>query len=354
MALVIFRVFCTLLILVRISLIPAIVLPVRALPREVFAAVPLFVWAAEAALANHNLKSTVLFEIFNGCSELGLIFLGHFFFVLDALNQSFVLGFQGVAQGLLERLNLFDFEVVKVALGDAEQRNGKLPDLEWLILRLLQKFNNTLTALELATGRVVEVGSKLGKRCQFTVLSQVGTNTAGQFLDHFGLGCTTHTRYRNTSVDGGTHTGVEQVGLKEDLAVSNRNHVGRNERGNVAGLSFDDGQSRKRTCLAFNRTLGELLDIVGVDTSSALEQTGVQVEHVAGIGFASGRTTQQQRNLTIGPCLLGKVVVHDQGVFATIAEVFAHGAAGVSRQILHGCRVGRRSGYNNGVFHGAV
>src|SRR5690606_33781422 len=236
---------------------------------------------------------------------------------------SFVLGFQGVAQGLLERLNLFDFEVVKVALGDAEQRNGKLPDLEWLILRLLQKFNNTLTALELATGRVVEVGSKLGKRCQFTVLSQVGTNTAGQFLDHFGLGCTTHTRYRNTSVDGGTHTGVEQVGLKEDLAVSNRNHVGRNERRNVAGLRFDDGPSRKGTSHALRRTVSERLDRDGVDTSSAQEQRGGRVEQDGGIVFTSGRTKQQQQALTKGPCWLGKVVVHGKAVFATRAGVYA-------------------------------
>src|SRR5690606_374496 len=91
-----------------------------------------------------------------------------------------------------------------------------------------------------------------------------------------------------------------------------------------------------------------------VNTSSALEQTRVQVEDVAGIGFATGRTTQQQRDLSVCPRLLGKVVVNDDGVFAAIAEVLAHGAARVRRQILHGGRVRRVGCNNNGVVKRTV
>src|SRR5690606_22761817 len=122
MALVIFRVFCTLLILVRISLIPAIALPVRALSRTGPAG-PHYVWTTGAqtpgALANH-LKSTVLLEIFNGSGELGLVFLGQLFLVFDTLHQGFVLGLEGIFQCLLKGQDLVDFEVVKIALGDAE------------------------------------------------------------------------------------------------------------------------------------------------------------------------------------------------------------------------------------------
>src|SRR5690606_28854126 len=71
-------------------------------------------------------------------------------------------------------------------------------------------------------------------------------------------------------------------------------------------------------------------------------------------GFAAWRTAQQQRDLAIGPGLLGQIVVNDQGVFAAVAEVFAHGAARVSRQILHGGRIGRRGSHDNGVFQRAV
>src|SRR5690606_7844485 len=145
MALVIFRVFCTLLILVRISLIPAIALPVRALSRAGAKAGPHYVWTtgarARGVLANH-LKSTVLLEIFNGSGELGLVFLGQFLLVFDTLHQGFVLGLEGIFQRLLERQDLVDFEVVEVALGNAEQRDGQFPDLQRLVLRLLEQFDH--------------------------------------------------------------------------------------------------------------------------------------------------------------------------------------------------------------------
>src|SRR5690606_20312657 len=127
--------------------------------------------------------------------------------------------------------------------------------------------------------------------------------------------------------------GVEQVGFQEDLAVGNRNDVGRYEGGHVACLRFNDRQRCQRTCLALHGAIGELFNVLGVDASGTLEQARVQIENVAGIGFAAWRAAQQQRYLTVGPGLLGQIVVNDQGVFAAIAEVFAHGAAGIGRQI---------------------
>src|SRR5690606_37534197 len=148
--------------------------------------------------------------------------------------------------------------------------------------------------------------------------------------------------------------GVEQVGLEEDLAGGDRDHVGRNEGRDVAGLGFDDRQCRERTGLALDFAVGEGFDVVGVDACGALEQAAVQVEHVAGIGFAARRTAQQQRYLAVGHGLLGQVVVNDQGVLAAVAEVFAHGAAGVSRDVLHGGVLGGRGSDDDGVFHRAV
>ena len=54
----------------------------------------------------------------------------------------------------------------------------------------------------------------------------------------------------------------------------------------------------------------------------------MQVEHVAGIGFAARRAAQQQRHLAIGPGVLAQVVVDDQRVAAVVHELLAHGAAG--------------------------
>src|SRR5690606_17160067 len=100
--------------------------------------------------------------------------------------------------------------------------------------------------------------------------------------------------------------------------------------------------------------VGEFFNVFGVDARSALQQAGVQVEHVAGVGFAAWRTAQQQGHLAVGPGLLGQVVVNDQGVFAAITEVFAHRAARVRSQVLHGGRFRSGGGHDDGVFHGAV
>ena len=80
----------------------------------------------------------------------------------------------------------------------------------------------------------------------------------------------------------------------------------------------------------------------------------MQVEHVSGIGFAARRPAQQQGNLPVRPCLLGQVVINDQGVLAAVAVVLAHGAAGIRSDVLHRRRVGRAGGDDRGVFHRAV
>ena len=80
----------------------------------------------------------------------------------------------------------------------------------------------------------------------------------------------------------------------------------------------------------------------------------MQVEHVARIGFATGRAAQQQGDFAVRPSLFGEIVVDDEGVFAVIAEVLAHGAAGIGRNVQHRCRVGGAGGHHDGVLHGAV
>ena len=80
----------------------------------------------------------------------------------------------------------------------------------------------------------------------------------------------------------------------------------------------------------------------------------MEVEHVAGVGFTSRRTTEQQGHLAIGHRLLGQVVVHDEGVLAVVAVVFGHGATGVGRDVLQRSRFGSGGRNDRGVFHGTV
>ncbi len=86
----------------------------------------------------------------------------------------------------------------------------------------------------------------------------------------------------------------------------------------------------------------------------ALEQAGVQIEDVAGIGFAARRAAKQQRHLAVSDGLLGKVVIDDHGMHAVVAEVLAHRAAGERREELQRRRVRRGGGDDDRIFQRAV
>src|SRR6478735_8274743 len=80
----------------------------------------------------------------------------------------------------------------------------------------------------------------------------------------------------------------------------------------------------------------------------------MQIEYVAGIGFAARRAAQQQRHLAVGDGLLGQIVIDDDGVHAVVAEILAHGAAGERRDVLHRRRIGRGGGDDDRIFQRAL
>ena len=57
--------------------------------------------------------------------------------------------------------------------------------------------------------------------------------------------------YRQSYVHRGTHALIEQIGFEINLSVGDRNDIGRNVGGNVAGLGFNDRQSGKRSAAVF-------------------------------------------------------------------------------------------------------
>ena len=86
-----------------------------------------------------------------------------------------------------------------------------------------------------------------------------------------------------------------------------------------------------------------------------LEQPGVQVEHVTGIGLATGRPSQHEGDLAVRRGLLRQIVVHAERRLAlVIHEVLRHGAARVGRDVLHRSGIGRRSVDDDRVRHRAL
>src|SRR5450830_257013 len=335
MALVIFLVFSTDLILPRISLPAAICAPKA------------FVGCLESYLSKRLLERT------NGGGQFGFGVLVHGLVLLELGEQGGMAGLQELVQTVFKGQNLLDVDIVQETLVDREQRGTHQRDGQRAVLSLLEQFGHAGTAVELLAGGLVQVGSELREGSQFTVLGQVGTDTTGQILDQLGLGSTTDARHRDTGVDGGADTGVEQAGFQEDLAVGDRDHVGRNEGGHVTGLGFNHGERGQRTGLALDFALSEGFHVIGVHASGAFEQTAVEIEHVARESFTAWRTAQQQRNLTVSHGLLRQIVINDQRVFTAVAEVFAHRAARVGRHVLHGSRFRSRGSHHDGVVHGA-
>ena len=166
---------------------------------------------------------------------------------------------------------------------------------------------------------------------------------AGDLLHRLGLRRGADARHREADVHRRADALVEQIGLQEDLAVGDRDDVGRDVGRHVVGLGFDDRQRGERAGA-----------VVVVHLGGALEQARMQVEHVARIGFAAGRAAQQQRHLAVGDGLLGQIVIDDQRVHAVVAEILAHGAAGERREILHRRRIGGGRGDDDRIFERAL
>ena len=120
--------------------------------------------------------------------------------------------------------------------------------------------------------------------------------TSGGLFHGFSLGCAAHAGYGEANVYGGAHSGEEQVALQEDLAVGDGDDVGRNVGGHVARLGLDDGQGGN----------GPAAQLVA-QTAGAFQQSGVQVEHFAGVCRAARRAFQQQGQGPVGHRVLGPV-----------------------------------------------
>ena len=194
-------------------------------------------------------------------------------------------------------------DVVELALGGRVQDRDLLLDAERLVLRLLDDLRQLLAAGQLVAGRLVQVGRELGERGQGPVLGEVQLERRGDGLHRLGLRRGPHPRDGDADVQRGPLAGVEQVGLEEDLAVGDRDDVGRDVGGHVAGLRLDDRQRGDRAAA-----------VLVVHPRGALEEPAVQVEDVARVGLAAGRAAQQQRHLAIRPGVLAEVVVDAQGV----------------------------------------
>ncbi len=247
--------------------------------------------------------------------------------LVDVLLDVGVLAGKEAQQSLLELADPLHRHVVHVPLGAREDGDHLLREGHWRVGRLLEELGHALAAVERGAGALVEVGSELREGLELVVLGEVELELAGDLLHRLGLGGRADARHRDADVDRGPDAGVEEVGLQEDLAVGDGDDVGGDVRRHVVGLGLDDRQRGERATA-----------LVVAHAGRALEQAGVQVEHVTGVRLTGRRSAQQQRELAVRLGVLAEVVVDDQRVLALLHEVLAHRAAGVGRHELHRAR----------------
>ena len=75
---------------------------------------------------------------------------------------------------------------------------------------------------------------------------------------------------------------------------------------------------------------------------------------LARVGLTSWGTTEEERHLTVGNGLLGKVIVDDDGVAAVVTEPLTHGTTSEGSKVLQRSSLGSSSSNDNGVLHGVV
>jgi hypothetical protein len=115
--------------------------------------------------------------------------------------------------------DLVDGNVVEETVDTGVDQGNHLVDGHGRVLLLLEELGKTLTTAEGLLGSSVQIGTELGESGDLTVLGQEELQGTSDLLHGLDLGSGTDTGNGQTDVNGGTDTLVEQLGLKEDLAI---------------------------------------------------------------------------------------------------------------------------------------
>src|SRR3989344_6411865 len=75
----------------------------------------------------------------------------------------------------------------------------------------------------------------------------------------------------------------------------------------------------------------------------------MEVKHISGIRFASGWTSESERNLTVGPSVFTQIIVNHYDVFSLIHEVLTDRTSGIRSEVLIGDGIARGSRHDDRV-----
>merc|ERR1712168_954730 len=193
------------------------------------------------------------------CNNLvqGLVGISAQVAVLSNLVKKSALGATNVLkESLLEVSDLGGVQFVKESADTTVDDGNLLLDGHGHILTLLQQLCQSDTTVKKLLGGSIKIRAKLCEGSDLTVLGELKLHGTGHLLHRLGLGSGTDTGHRQTDVNGGTDTLVEELRLQEDLAVSDGNHVGGDVGGHITSLGLNDGQGGEGAASAGGAHLG--------------------------------------------------------------------------------------------------
>ena len=213
-----------------------------------------------------NLRE-VLGELGDDVLDLGLKLLAEGTLGLKLVEEGGLVGAEVGEEVRLPLEDLGDGNVVEVTVDTSKDEGNHLVDGHGLVLLLLEELGETLTTVEGLLGGSVQVGTELGEGGDLTVLGQEELQGTSDLLHGLELSGGADTRHGQTDVDGGADTLVEELGLQEDLTISDGNDVGGNVSGDITTLGLNDGKGSKRSTTELVVHLG-----------GTLKKTRVEVE----------------------------------------------------------------------------
>ena len=262
---------------------------------------------------------------------------------------------------LLKRRHLLHRHIFEQSIHTAVENGNLLLDRHRRVLWLHKQSGVLMTLINNISRNGVQVATKLGERLQLTVLRLVYFERSRHPLHRLNLGVTTHPRHRDTHINCGSDTLIEEVAGKENLTIGNRNYIGGDICRHIARLGLDNRECRKRAA-TLNSTfeaLGQVVHLLGNlapadNLRSPLQEARVEVEDVTRVRLPTRGAAQNERHLTISHRLFRQVVIDDQRVASRIAEVLANSRTRKGGKILHCRSVGGCCRHHNSIVHRAL
>ena len=264
-------------------------------------------------------------ELFEDLSELSIDLVVKLLLNLDGVNNMRVLALEMFKEEFLEFADLRGLDLIEETTDTSVENADLLLSDHGNVLLLLEELSELLTSVEEMLGGSIEIRTELSEGSDFSVLGKLELERTGDLLHGLDLGGGADTGHRETDVDGGADTLVEELSLQEDLTIGNGDDIGGDVGGHITSLGLNDGEGSERA-----RAVGV------VHLSCTLKETRVEIEDITGVGLTTGGTSEEEGHLSVSDGLLGEIVVDDQGVLAVVSEVLTDGAAGVGSQELEG------------------